>query len=74
MAIEVPKNEEISGGGKNRGRKGIGSAIRCGGANRGGVHITKRERGGVVKRDLDHYTIRVEIKQKKKGGRKFRKR
>ena len=35
MAIEVPKNEEISGGGKNGGRKGIGSAIRWGGANRG---------------------------------------
>ena len=48
MAIEVPKNEEISGGEKNGGRKGIGSAIRSGGANRGGIHIEKRERGGVV--------------------------
>ena len=35
MAIEVPQNEEISGGGKNGGRKGIGSAIHWGGANRG---------------------------------------
>ena len=35
MAIEVPKNEEISGGGKNGERKEIGSAIRWGGANRG---------------------------------------
>ena len=35
MAIEVPQNEEISGGGKNGGRKGVGSAIRWGGANRG---------------------------------------
>ena len=35
MAIEVPQNEEISGGEKNGGRKGIGSAIRWGGANRG---------------------------------------
>ena len=35
MAIEVPQNEEISGGGKNGGRKGIGFAIRLGGANRG---------------------------------------
>ena len=35
MAIEVPKNEEIFGGGKNGGRKGIGSAIRWGGADRG---------------------------------------
>ena len=31
MAIEVPENEEIFGG----GRKGVGSAIRWGGANRG---------------------------------------
>ena len=30
MAIEVPQNEEISGGGKNGGRK-----VRRGGANRG---------------------------------------
>ena len=36
MAIEVPQNEEISGGGKNGGKKGVGSAIRQGGANRGG--------------------------------------
>ena len=28
MAIEVPQNEEISGGGKNGGREGVGSAIR----------------------------------------------
>ena len=42
MAIEVPQNEEISEGGKNGGRKGIGSAIRWGRANRGGVHIKGR--------------------------------
>ena len=41
MAIEVPQNEEISGGKKNGGREEIGSAIRWGGANRGGVHIKK---------------------------------
>ena len=35
MAIEVHQNEEISGGGKNGGKKGIGFAIRWGGANRG---------------------------------------
>ena len=35
MTIEVPQNEEISEGGKNGGREGIGSAIRWGGANRG---------------------------------------
>ena len=38
MAIEFPQNEEISEGGKNGGREGIGSAIRWGGANRGGGH------------------------------------
>ena len=35
MAIELPQNEEITGEGKNGGRKGVGSAIRWGGANRG---------------------------------------
>ena len=35
MAVEVPQNEEISGGGKNGGRKGVGSAIRRVGVNRG---------------------------------------
>ena len=35
IAIEIPQNEEISGGGKNGGREGIGSAIHWGGANRG---------------------------------------
>ena len=35
MATEFPQNEEISGGGKNRGRKGVGSAIRRRGTNRG---------------------------------------
>ena len=33
-ASEVPQNEEISGGGKNGGREGIGSAICWRGANR----------------------------------------
>ena len=45
MAIEVPQNKEISGGGK----KEVGSAIRRRRANRGeGINIKKRERGGVV--------------------------
>ena len=74
MAVEVPQNEEISGGGKNGGRKGIGSAIDRGRANSGGIHIRKRDQGGVVKRDVDPYIIRVRIKQRKRGGRKFRKR
>ena len=43
MAIEVPQNEEISGGGKNGGKKGIGSAIRWGGANRGGAYTLRNE-------------------------------
>ena len=73
MAIEVPKNEEICGGGTDEGRKGVGFAIRWRGANRGGLHIEKRERGGVVKRDVDPYIIRVRIKRRKRGGRKFRK-
>ena len=30
------------------GEKGVGSAIRRGGADRGGVHIKKSEREGVV--------------------------
>ena len=39
MAVEVPQIEEISGGEKNRRRKGIGSAIRWGGVNRGSINI-----------------------------------
>ena len=48
MAVEIPQNEEICGGGKNRGKKGVGFVIRRGEANRGGVHIKKSKRGGVV--------------------------
>ena len=45
------------------------------GEERIGGHIhEKRERGGVVKRDVDPYIIRVGIKRIKRGGRKFRKR
>ena len=73
MAIEVPKNEEISGRGKDGRRKGVGSSICWRGANRGGIHIEKRERGRVVKRDVDPFIMRVWIKQRKRGGRKFRK-
>ena len=39
----------------------------------GSVHIKKRERGGVVKRDVDSYMIKVGIKQRKRRDRKFRK-
>ena len=41
MAIEVPQNEEVSGGKKDGGRKEIGSAIRWGGANRGAYTLRK---------------------------------
>ena len=41
MAIEVPKNEEIYGGGKDGGRRGVGSAIHWGGANRGAYTLRK---------------------------------
>ena len=35
MAIEFPQNEKITGGKKNRGTEGVGSAIHRGGSNRG---------------------------------------
>ena len=41
MAIEVPQNKEICGGGKNREKKGVDSVIRWRRANRGSVHIKK---------------------------------
>ena len=41
MAIEVPQNEEISGGGKDGGREGVGSAIHWGGAIRGAYTLRK---------------------------------
>ena len=40
MTIEVPQNEEISGGRKNGVRKGVSSIIRRIGGG-GGVHIKK---------------------------------
>ena len=40
----------------------------------GGVHIKKRERGKVVKRDVDPCIIGVGIKRRKRGGGKFRER
>ena len=39
IAIQVPQNEEMSGGGRNGGRKGVGSAIRCRRANRESINI-----------------------------------
>ena len=70
MAIEVPQNKDIFGG----GRKGVCSAICRRRVNRGSINIKKGERGGVVKRDVDSFIIRVGIKQRERGGRKFRER
>ena len=64
QAIEVPIRE-ISGGWKNGGRKGVGSAIRRGRANRGGVHIEKKERRVVVKKEVDPHIIRIRDQAKK---------
>ena len=41
MATEVPQNEEISGGGKNIGKKEVDSAIRRKGVNMGSINIKK---------------------------------
>ena len=41
IAIEVPRNKEISGGEKNGERKGVGSAIRRKRANRRSINIKK---------------------------------
>ena len=40
-AIEVPQNKEISGGGKDGGRNGVGFAIRWGRVNWGSISIKK---------------------------------
>ena len=69
MAIEFPQNEEISEGGKNGGREGIGSAIRWGGA-----YTLRNDPEEKLLRDVDPYIIRVGIKRRKRPGRKFRKR
>ena len=49
MTIEVPQNEEISGGRKNGGRKGVGSAIRWGGANRGAYTLRNNSKEELLK-------------------------
>ena len=72
MAIEVPQNKKNCGGGKNGGRKGIGSAIRPRRANRGSIDIKKREQGEFVQRDVDLFISRVGMKRRKRGGRQRR--
>ena len=46
MAVKVLQKKEISEGGKNEERKGVGSAIRRRKANRKSINIKERERGG----------------------------
>ena len=55
MEIEVPQNEEISGGGKNGWRKEVSYAIRRRRANRGSVNIKKRERERERRSCLEKY-------------------
>ena len=75
MAIEVLHNEEISGGGKDGGRKGIGSAIRWGGAKMGAYTLRNDTEEELLREMLTPtYIIRVGIKLRKRGGGKFRKR
>ena len=56
MAVEVPQNEEIFGGGKNKPAEGVGSAICRRRANRGNINIKEREQRGIV----GSYIIRAE--------------
>ena len=41
MAVEIPQNKEIFGGGKDGGKKEVGSDIRRRRANRGSVNNKK---------------------------------
>ena len=43
MAVELFHNEEISGGGKNKGGEGVGSAMCRRVANRWSVNVKERE-------------------------------
>ena len=52
MAVEVPQNEEISGGGKNGGRKGVGSAIRRRRANRGAYTLRNESKEELLREML----------------------
>ena len=61
IRIEVPQNEEISGGENNEGRKGVGHAICCRRVNKGSINLEERKRG-VVWKDVDPYIIRIEVK------------
>ena len=45
MAIELPLNEEISGGGKKGEKEKVGSAIRRKRANRESINVQQKRRG-----------------------------
>ena len=64
MAIEVPQNDEISGGEKNGGRKGVGSVICWRRANRGAYTLRNESEEELLKRDADPNIIRVGIKRR----------
>ena len=70
MAFEVPHKKLISGEGKNGGRKGVNSAIQCGKLIRGSINI-KDESEEESFSEMLTPKIRVGVKQRKKGGRKF---
>ena len=70
--LKSPKMKRFQEEGRMKGEK-ESSLPSVGEEQIGGVYIKKRERGGVAKRDVDPYTIRVGIKRGKRGGRKFRK-
>ena len=52
MAIEVPQNEEISGGGNNGRRKGIGSSICRRRTNRGAYTLRKESKEELLRKML----------------------
>ena len=52
-AIEVPQNEEISGR-KNKGKKGVGSATRRGGANKGAYTLRNNSEEELLIEMLTH--------------------
>ena len=54
MAIDVPQNNEISGGGKNGGRKEVGSAISQRKANRGSINMRKDRKEELFSEMLIH--------------------
>ena len=54
MVIDVPQNKEISGGGKNGGRKEVGSAIRQRKANRGSINMRKDRKEKLFSEMLTH--------------------